>query len=80
MKKFKKNDAVVNEFNLSDCVICMETFKNGENVRQIPSCRHIFHPDCIMKWLEAPQSLETQKCPMCNAEISEQILRSSLGL
>jgi hypothetical protein len=67
--EFNEEDRVVNEFNLSECVICMETFTKGENVRQIPSCRHIFHPDCIMMWLKAQQSYEIQKCPVCNAEI-----------
>ena len=52
--KFNREDRVVNEFNLTDCVICMDKFENGDNVRQLPSCRHIFHPDCIIKWLKAP--------------------------
>ncbi len=49
--KFKKNDKVIDEFNTTECVICMEAFVNGVKVRKIPSCRHIFHDECVMKWL-----------------------------
>ena len=48
--KYRKTKEI-DEFNTPECVICMEVFENGGDVRKIPSCRHIFHDDCLMKWL-----------------------------
>lgn len=55
--KYKKNKDV-DEFGANDCVICMEEFTNGAQIRKIPSCRHIFHNDCIMKWLAGPSQID----------------------
>ena len=45
-----------------DCIICMEKFEENEKVKQL-LCGHIFHGDCIDKWLE-----KEKKCPFCKAE------------
>jgi len=52
---FKKNDKELDEFGTPECVICMEVFNNKSKVRKIPSCRHIFHDECLMKWLSGSQ-------------------------
>jgi len=49
--KFKKKDKEIDEFNTPECVICMEAFENSIKIRKVPSCRHIFHDECLMKWL-----------------------------
>ena len=46
-----------------DCIICMEKFEENEKVKQL-LCGHIFHGDCIDKWLE-----KEKKCPFCKAEV-----------
>ena len=53
---------VVNENDNLDCIICMEKFEEGEQVKQL-NCGHIFHGDCIDKWLE-----KEKKCPFCKSE------------
>ena len=45
-----------------DCIICMEKFEESEQVKQL-KCGHIFHGDCIDKWLE-----KEKKCPFCKSE------------
>ena len=35
-----------------DCVVCQEKFALGERVRELPSCKHLFHTDCIFPWLK----------------------------
>ena len=40
----------------------MEKFEEGEQVKQL-NCGHIFHGDCIDKWLE-----KEKKCPFCKSE------------
>ena len=42
-----------NEFDIEDCVICMEPFKEGKMTKRIPNCRHFFHADCISEWFKS---------------------------
>ena len=41
------------------CTICLETFKEGDELRSIP-CNHSFHSHCINTWLSNHNS-----CPNC---------------
>ena len=76
--KYLKNVKEIDEFNTTECVVCMESFENGTQVRKIPSCRHIFHNDCLMKWLSGAQQIDAQKCPMCNSDITVEILEKAI--
>lgn len=46
------------------CNICLEDFKTGTNIRQLP-CEHIFHPSCIDEWL----SRHSCVCPNCKMNL-----------
>lgn len=50
----------------SKCVICLEKFKDGQDVRIVP-CRHEFHKECIDPWL-----LSNYTCPLCMLNIVEK--------
>ncbi|XP_031378264.1 uncharacterized protein LOC116193665 [Punica granatum] len=43
----------------SDCSICLEAFKPGMELTEMP-CSHIFHGGCIEKWLK-----QSHTCPLC---------------
>lgn len=48
----------------ADCVICLETFEDGEEVLELP-CHHLYHDACIKKWL-----IERKKvCPICVRDV-----------
>ena len=41
------------------CLVCLENFKNGDYFITLP-CIHIFHADCIKKWMK-----QKNFCPIC---------------
>lgn len=48
-------------------------------VRKLPQCKHIFHDQCLMKWLDGPTQQDSQKCPMCNIPLSVQLLEQAIA-
>ena len=47
-----------------ECSICLEEFKELDRVKLFSCKQHIFHKDCIMKWL-----LDKDICPLCKKPI-----------
>lgn len=52
--KFIKDDLAINQFSIKDCCICLEPFTEGATIRRLPLCKHIFHDECLIKWLNSP--------------------------
>lgn len=48
------------------CSVCWDDFKLDETVRRL-NCEHIFHPDCIVPWLELHAT-----CPVCRKPLTEE--------
>ncbi|KAI3821619.1 hypothetical protein L1987_09188 [Smallanthus sonchifolius] len=42
------------------CCVCLGDFEMNEELIQLPSCKHVFHKDCIHHWLQSNST-----CPMC---------------
>ena len=46
------------------CAVCRCDFATGDEVISLPQCNHIFHADCISRWLK-----RSATCPLCRASI-----------
>eukprot|EP01017_Pseudomicrothorax_dubius_P044216 TRINITY_DN7453_c0_g1_i2.p1 TRINITY_DN7453_c0_g1~~TRINITY_DN7453_c0_g1_i2.p1 ORF type:complete len:175 (-),score=12.08 TRINITY_DN7453_c0_g1_i2:311-835(-) len=46
-----------------ECTICMNNFKEGEVIRQLP-CKHIFHHCCVKPWFQKKST-----CPNCRYDL-----------
>lgn len=49
-----------------DCVICLLEFEDGEELQQLPRCKHSFHAPCISMWLYSHSD-----CPLCREPVEE---------
>jgi len=47
-----------------DCPICLETFQEGDTVRELSACSHVFHKSCVDLWL-----LRSSECPLCKTKV-----------
>lgn len=46
------------------CVVCQFKFRDGQMVRWLPECDHLFHRSCIDEWLTSHKT-----CPYCRADL-----------
>ena len=58
-RKYRKG-----EEKIEQCVICVEDFCDGDNLRVLP-CEHFFHRQCIDEWLINHSAV----CPLCKYEV-----------
>ncbi|KAK4267242.1 hypothetical protein QN277_024048 [Acacia crassicarpa] len=64
-KKFQYRAAeAVQGTDQTECIICLGPFEEEESVRQLHSCRHIFHTICIDTWFTSHSG-----CPLCRTQI-----------
>ena len=47
------------------CPVCIDDFKDEDDISEIPECHHIFHKDCLRSWLD-----EQRNCPSCRICVS----------
>ncbi|KAF0934471.1 hypothetical protein E2562_025548 [Oryza meyeriana var. granulata] len=48
----------------AQCAVCLSLVQEGETVRQLPACKHLFHVGCIDMWLHSHST-----CPLCRANV-----------
>ncbi|XP_021299391.1 E3 ubiquitin-protein ligase RHA2A [Herrania umbratica] len=49
---------------VSDCMVCLCTLRDGEQVRKLDCC-HVFHKDCFDGWLDHLNF----NCPLCRSPL-----------
>ncbi|KAF3790958.1 RING-H2 finger protein [Nymphaea thermarum] len=62
--QFKKTDIECGKAD-GGCAICLGEFMEGEWLRSLPKCSHVFHTSCIDAWFRSHSS-----CPLCRTVIA----------
>ena len=74
MKSELSSQVFSEKININDCdscTICCENFIVGESQVSITPCSHVFHHDCITKWVN--EKINNPHCPNCNFQFLEYI-------
>ena len=66
-KKYLDNLEKSGEEYVKKCVICMENYKENDEVETLP-CFHIFHNNCIEEWFNN----NNNTCPICKNDITNE--------
>ncbi|KAE9595495.1 hypothetical protein Lal_00030699 [Lupinus albus] len=45
----------------SGCAVCLYEFCDDDKIRCLRNCKHIFHRDCVDRWIDYDQ----KSCPLC---------------
>ena len=82
--KLKKNKFILNlnEFQYKHikkytkikekkCPICLLKYKGSDIIKEFP-CNHIYHKNCILKWLK-----KSNICPLCKYDITNDVNKMS---
>ena len=65
--------------NINDnCSICLETINNNNNTILLKDCNHIFHYECIKKWIIEKET--DSSCPLCKKKINNILINKNQTL
>ena len=67
-KHVKKYSTIKEE----NCAICLQKYKGVDIIKEFP-CKHIFHKNCILKWIKS-----SNKCPLCKYDIANDVNKVEL--
>lgn len=70
--KFKKGSTAAAAAAEEECAVCLSAFEDGEEVKKLPRCKHMFHASCIDMWLYSHSD-----CPLCRAPVAAPEQRDS---
>ncbi|KAB1215201.1 NEP1-interacting protein 1 [Morella rubra] len=68
MHKFHSRKIIESCHDLICCFICLQDFEDEESVRGLPNCGHLFHVDCVDRWLTIQGT-----CPVCRQHVSDDM-------
>ncbi|XP_059460166.1 RING-H2 finger protein ATL7-like [Corylus avellana] len=69
--------ALKDSFNSRDpqCSVCLGNYQEDDKLQEIPECGHIFHVDCIGRWLTTHTT-----CPLCRLSLLSSMETPELRL
>lgn len=61
--------------NQSECAVCLGDLDDGDSVRVLPNCKHLFHVKCVDEWFVGHTS-----CPVCRVPVVAPSKPDNLGV
>lgn len=65
---FDASELVGKEEEGTECVVCLSTYQQGEELRLLP-CGHKFHKECVDEWFHC-----SVYCPLCKRNMKDELL------
>ncbi|KAH7545248.1 RING-H2 finger protein ATL56 [Ziziphus jujuba] len=61
----------------SECVVCLDRFREGQWCRKLVGCNHVFHRSCLDTWL-----VKVAACPICRTRVglNQPVNGSTVGV
>ncbi|KAE8654870.1 RING-H2 zinc finger protein RHA4a [Hibiscus syriacus] len=53
----------------TQCSVCLGEFEIKEELLQLPTCKHVFHMECMHRWLRSNST-----CPLCRCSVTITII------
>lgn len=57
------------------CAVCLYEFDDGDEIRVLSNCRHVFHKCCIDRWMDH----DRKTCPLCRITFINDDLQESFN-
>ncbi|CAL9116166.1 unnamed protein product [Musa textilis] len=70
---FRRSSGSEDEGSAAECAVCLGAAEEGEMVRLLPGCKHLFHVGCIDMWLSSHVT-----CPVCRAMVEPPPVTATL--
>lgn len=58
-----------------ECVVCLGEFDEGEWLKHLPNCAHVFHVACIDTWFQTHSN-----CPICRSHVHDSGHEHSISM
>ncbi|KAL2547671.1 brassinosteroid-responsive RING-H2 [Forsythia ovata] len=57
-----------------NCAVCLYEFNGDDKIRRLTNCRHIFHRNCLDRWMDHDQ----KTCPLCRSRFIPEELQEAI--
>ncbi|KAJ9178237.1 hypothetical protein P3X46_010137 [Hevea brasiliensis] len=64
ISQFRKGKEEESRASNYECAVCLGEFEEGEWLKHLPNCAHVFHVACIDTWLQTRSN-----CPLCRSHV-----------
>lgn len=58
-----------------NCAVCLYEFNGDDEIRRLTNCRHIFHRNCLDRWMDH----DHKTCPLCRSRFVPEELQEAFN-
>lgn len=55
--------------NWDTCAVCLNGLSKEDEIRELRNCYHVFHRECIDRWMDGAHDNNHTTCPLCRAPL-----------